>query len=120
MKPDSVNVLGKTYTIRYVTDSYKVGPDSYELLWGYIDHMAREISIYDNENLEDIFETLLHELMHGIGAILGIPALDGGTEESESLVNLLAISISDLLIRNNWISLEENPIKEEEEPSDAC
>jgi hypothetical protein len=108
MKPDSVNLLGKNYSIRYVEESYKVGPDSYELLWGYIDHMKREISIYDNNNLEDIFETLLHELIHGVGNLLGVEILNGSTEESELLVNILAVSLADMLVRNDWVNLEES------------
>jgi len=103
-KPESLNVLGIPYKIKYVdklTDVTK--NDRVTDIVGEIDYMDKTITIYDNgRSINDIWETLLHELIHGIGALLHIkPLID-----DETTVDLLALALNDFLFRNNLIKVD--------------
>ena len=105
MKPSSVNIFGREYKIEYVDRPSDVDIYKRESLWGQIDYWTRTIRIYDNgRNLEDIFETIIHEVLHGISEEMELGAFkdNGGHKE----LTILATALSDVLIRNKWIKLK--------------
>lgn len=104
MKPTSVNILGIKYSIEYVDKPSDVDIYKRESLWGQIDYWTRSIRIYDNgRSIEDVFETVLHEVLHGIAESLKLKSLqDGGHDD----LSLLALALTDVLYRNGWIAKE--------------
>jgi len=107
MKPESLNILGIPYKIRYVDKLTDVTPNNRITdVIGTIDYMDRIISIYDNgRSINDIWETILHEVIHGIAEALHIKPLTG--EENENYVDLLGLALGDFLFRNNLIKTGE-------------
>lgn len=108
MKPDKVNILGVDYSVTYCDNPSEVDMNKRKSLWGQIDYWERKIRIYENGRTpEDILQTLLHEVIHGIDT-----ALHMNLEEKADLeerVDLLALALADVLTRNKWIDLEGNP-----------
>jgi len=106
-KPNSVNILGINYTIQYVANPAEVDMYKRESLWGQIDFWTRSIRIYDNgRSMEDILQTIFHEVIHGIVCDLHMKAFNSNTDHEE--IDLLALGLTDVLVRNGWICLEEN------------
>ena len=104
MKPESVNILGVKYTIEYVDRPSEVDYHKRESLWGQVDYWTRTIRIYDNGRpLEDIWQTIWHEVLHSLAEALYIESLQG--QENESKVDILATAISDTLFRNGWVKV---------------
>jgi hypothetical protein len=107
MKPESLNILGIPYKVRYVdklTDVTK--NDRTTGVIGEIDYVDKIISIYDNgRSINDIWETILHEVIHGIAESLHIKPLTGN--ECEEYIDLLGLALSDFLFRNDLIKLGE-------------
>ena len=103
MKPEKVNILGIEYKIIYVDNPVEVDIYKRDALWGQIDYWTRTIRIYDNGDkpLEDIWQALWHEVVHGIVDLLHIKSLEG--KEKEDDVDLLALALNDILFRNEWI-----------------
>jgi hypothetical protein len=103
-KPESLNVLGIPFKIKYcdkLTDVTK--NDRTTNIVGEIDHTDKIISIYDNgRSMNDIWETILHEVIHGMVELLHIKPL----ENDEITVDLLALGITDFLFRNDLIKAE--------------
>jgi hypothetical protein len=105
MKPDSVNILGIEYSITYCDNPSDVDRNKRDSLWGQIDYWERKIRIYENERTpEDILQTLLHEIIHGIDTALHMNLEEAG--DLEDRVDLLALALADVLIRNKWIELD--------------
>jgi len=107
MKPESLNILGIPYKIRYCEKLTDVtGNSRITSVVGEIDHVDKIISVYDNgRSINDIWETILHEVIHGIAESLHIKPLVG--EENEINVDLLGLALSDFLFRNDLIKLGE-------------
>ena len=106
MKPETVNILGITYKIEYVKNPAEVDLFKRESLWGQIDYWTRTIRIYDNETtLEDVFQVLLHEILHGIGTALNLSILTDKDNHDE--LDVLALALADVMTRNGWITLED-------------
>ena len=106
--PRKVVILGKTYTIEYVDNPAEVDILKREALWGQIDYWTRTIRIYKNKReLEDVWVTIIHEVLHGILTDLQIKAL----KEQEDDIALLSLGLTDTLIRNGWLRL--SPCREE-------
>jgi hypothetical protein len=100
--PTEVNILGKHYSIIYVDNPADVDPRKRESLWGHIDYWTRTIRIYVNEiPIEDVWHTILHEVLHAIGKALHLEVLY--KTEDEETVDLLALALTDVLIRNGWL-----------------
>ena len=102
LKPTEVNILGKIYQIKYCDNPSEVDIFERKSLWGQIDFWTRTIRIYQKDfNAEDIFHSLLHEIMHGIESELCLKAFkeDNGHDE----LDILALALSDVLFRNNLI-----------------
>ena len=101
-KPDTVNILGIPYSITYVDNPAEVDLHKRQALWGEIDYWTRTIRIYDNGRPdEDVWETVMHEVIHGIASALNIASLEG--KEHEDDVDVLALALTDVLFRNDWI-----------------
>jgi hypothetical protein len=110
MKPQKVNILGIEYTITYVDKPSDVDIYKRKSLWGQIDFWTRSIRIYDkNSSLEDIWQTLIHEVLHGIAEAL---KLELGKEENDDELGLLALGIADVFFRNGWMIVREEWTKE--------
>jgi len=71
--PKKVNICGINYEITYVDKPSEVDIYKRESLWGQIDYWTRTIRIYDNgQPVEGIFETILHEVLHGLTSDLNL------------------------------------------------
>ena len=106
MKPASVNILGITYSITYVDKPSDVDIYKRESLWGQIDYWTRTIRIYDQDRTTaDILQTILHEVLHGIAQDLKLKSLDYSDEQKHDDLDILALALSDFLVRNEWIRL---------------
>ena len=99
MKPKKVNILGIDHEIIYVDKPSDVDVYERAALWGQIDHWTRTIRIYDNgRRVEDVFQTILHEILHGIASSL---KLELGDDDN---LDILALALTDVFFRNNWLS----------------
>ena len=103
--PDTVNILGKRYTIEYVDKPSDVDIFRRKSLWGQIDYWTRTIRVYaNNRSMEDVWETIIHEVIHGIASELNIDRLE--KDDAEDDVAVLSVALTDMLIRNNWMEIE--------------
>lgn len=101
-RPDSVVILGIQYNIEYVDKPSEVDIFKRESLWGQIDYWTRSIRIYDNDRTEeDIWETIWHEVLHGVIDALKLRCFSG--DECENDLGVLALAISDVIFRNGWM-----------------
>lgn len=99
MLPNKINILGIEYTIVYKESASEVDGQKRTALNGVIDYWERSIRIYDHGNrLDDIWQVLWHEIIHGIMTTLHI---DVPENEEERFVDLLATGINDVLLRND-------------------
>lgn len=106
-RPTEVNIIGIRYTIEYVENASQVDIFNRKSLWGQIDPWTRSIRIYDNGNSdEDVWQTILHEVVHGIGDAFHIDELFG-EDANERTVDMLARAFTDVLFRNNWLTLDQ-------------
>ena len=105
MKPEKVNILGVEYTITYVDNPSDVDIFKRESYWGQIDYWTRTIRVYDNGTRpkEDVFQTILHEVLHGIGESL---KMNINKSENHEELDILALALTDVLVRNDWIILK--------------
>lgn len=100
-KPKKVIILGKEYSIKYVSNPAEVDMYKRESLWGQIDYWTRTIRIYDNETTDtDIVETIIHEVIHGLEEDLKLKCF----KDKHDDLALLAMGLADTLIRNKWIT----------------
>jgi len=101
MKPDSVNILGKTYTIEYKDNPAEVDIFKRDSLWGQIDYWTRTIRIYDNKTVSgDTWHYIWHEVLHAIASELNLVL---NKSEYHDDLDILALALSDVLIRNGWM-----------------
>ena len=105
MKPDNVNIIGINYKITYVDNPVDVDIHRREALFGQIDYWTRTIRIYDpgTRPPEDIFETIIHEVLHGIGNALNLGI---NSEDNHEVLDVLALALTDTLVRNKWVELK--------------
>ena len=100
--PKTVNILGIKYTIEYCDNPVEVDINKRESFWGQIDFWTRTIRIYRQDRpVEDIWQTLFHEIIHGLVERLHMKALQDNKDDDE--VDLLAMGLTDVLIRNEWL-----------------
>ena len=108
MKPDKVNILGVEYSITYVDNPSEVDIYKRDSLWGQIDYWTRTIRIYDNDRrLEDIFHSLLHEVLHGISSALKLKLRDENMHDE-----------LDVIFRNGWIMQKDGNLYGEQKRED--
>ena len=108
-KPDKITIIGDTYTIQYCDNPSEVDLYKRQSLWGQIDYWTRTIRIYDNgRSVQDIWHSLLHEILHGIGESLKLDILDKGDMVDNSKheeLDVLARALTDTLFRNDLIKV---------------
>jgi hypothetical protein len=106
MKPTELNILGINYSVEYVDSPSDVDIHGRETLFGQIDFWTRSIRIHDNgRDIEDIWQILIHEILHGIAEALNLKLND---EEMHDELDSLATAIGDTLIRNGLLNLTPN------------
>ena len=104
-KPTEINILGIRYTVTYASNPADVDIYKRQTCWGQIDYWTRTIRIYDNGRpIEDIWQTILHEVLHGIGELLHIDTLMNDQNKEET-IGLLALALADVATRNKWWEL---------------
>lgn len=101
-------ILSVPYKVSYEKELFKVDKDKRTGLLGQTDYLDKNIRIYrpkgENSNNESVFQTLLHEIIHGIIFHLNIE--DHINEDMlETVVDNLATGLADTLIRNKIITL---------------
>ncbi len=105
MKPTEVNILGIRYTIEYVANPAEVDIFKRTSAWGQIDYWTRTIRVYDHGRPnEDIWQTILHEVIHGIAEQLHIKILTDDANHDQ--LDILALALTDVLFRNGWLQVE--------------
>lgn len=103
-KPTQANILGVVYSITYVDKPSEVDIYKRESLWGQIDYWTRTIRVYDNgRSLTDIWETIIHEVLHGIVERLHLKAL--GEDKNHDELDLIALALVDVFNRNGWMEM---------------
>lgn len=101
MRPTSINILGKVYSVEYVDKPSDVDIYHRQSLWGQIDHWTHSIRVYDSgDNGQEILDTILHEVLHGIVWAL---KMDDSKVDDETTVSLLAMALADVMTRNGWL-----------------
>ena len=103
-RPETVNILGLEYKIIYVDNPAEVDILKRSSLWGQIDYWTRTIRVYAaNRTDEDIWQTIIHEVLHGIAESLHLKNLQG--DQNHDSLDILALAIADVMFRNNWMPL---------------
>jgi hypothetical protein len=109
-KPQSLTILGKNYKISYHDKPSEVDHQRRHSCFGSIDTWDHTIRVYDDgTSIEEIWDTLLHEVLHAIGDALKLDILDKGTGEDtrkHEELGILALALSDTLIRNNLLKID--------------
>lgn len=102
-RPKEVNILGIIYQIQYVDNPAEVDMHKRKSLWGQIDYWTRTIRIYSKDRPEeDIWETIIHEVLHGIAEGLHLKSMMDDKNEDE--LDILSLALADVLFRNNWFN----------------
>ena len=97
--PEKIKIFDVTYTITYVDKPSEVDILERNLLFGQIDYWTRSIRIYKNDRtIEDIWQTIWHEVIH---AICDRMKIDDLINEIEKVTDLLATGIN-LVINDNF------------------
>ena len=109
MKPESLNILGINYKITYCANASEVDIHKRESCWGQVDFWTQTIRIYDNgRQVEDIWETIIHEILHVIGEKLKLECFDKGNikdERKHEELSIIATALTDTLFRNDLIKV---------------
>ena len=107
--PKNVNICGINYSIKYCDNAAEVDIFKRKTLWGQIDYWTRTIRIYDNGRpIEDIYQTLIHEILHGIEKAINIKCFIQEDEKESDELESLAVALTDTLIRNGWLTWKTN------------
>ena len=103
--------MGKLYRVEYTRDMVQTDVDKRNALWGQVDFHTRTIRVYIGKGDRkrqpaDLFETLLHEVIHAIMSDNQLlkDSLKDSVEEAftDNLGNVLA----DTLLRNKLVTYE--------------
>jgi hypothetical protein len=105
-KPEKLIILGIPYTIVYCDKPYDVDNEGRKSLFGCCDYWKREIRIYNAKKIEDIWETLWHEILHAIADLLKLEILNVENDKKHDELDILALALNDTLIRNNLIKID--------------
>ena len=110
MKPERINILGSVYSIEYCNRPSDVDLFKRESLFGQTDYWTQTIRIYDNgRSIQDIWKTIIHEVLHIIGECMKLDILDKGgmkDERKHEELDMLAVALADTFFRNNLILLK--------------
>jgi len=103
VKPDVLNICGIPYKIRYCQHESDVDSERDKPFLGYINYKTQTINVYDkNCNIEFIWNTIMHEVLHGIAESVCAKAFNDNEAELEPI----ARGLTDFLFRNDLIKLE--------------
>jgi hypothetical protein len=104
-RPSEINILGVRYQVTYVTNPAEVDIQHRQSLWGQYDPWTRTIRVYANQRPEeDIWQTVLHEVLHAIADLLHLKALTDNQNHDE--LDLVALAFTDVIARNGWMTFE--------------
>lgn len=102
--PYKINICGIIYSVEYKENPSDVDIHRRESLWGQIDYWTRTIRIYHNNNpLEDVWQTIIHEVVHGICNHLALNEFD--KPENHDDLDVLALGLFDTFARNGWLKI---------------
>jgi hypothetical protein len=102
--PSKINIVGIDYAVSYVDSPMDADPNRREAYWGSIDFWTRTIRIYRKDRTpNDILQTVIHEVLHGLREGLHIKALDAADSQQHRDLDLLATGLMDTLTRNGWL-----------------
>ena len=109
--PTSVNVGGIIYKIIYTDKASDTDIEGQQAMWGQIDYWTRTIRVYQkNRTIEDIIQTLLHEMLHAISQEYQLNMEDKEVnlntpsgEKETAFIEILSLVLFDTLRRNNWL-----------------
>ena len=102
MRPLSINILGKNYSVTYCDKSSDVDINGHTALWGQIDYWTNSIRVYSGRLDDEVFQTILHEVIHAIVKDLHINSISSAKDE-EDIIDLLSLGLADTLSRNEWM-----------------
>ena len=104
MKPNSINILGKEYSVTYVDKPSDVDVFKRSSLWGQVDPWTHSIRVYAPEGFsdEEILETIIHEVLEVIGEKLRLESFSDHDNHDE--LQLVALALADTMIRNDWLA----------------
>ena len=95
--------MGIEYTITYKDKPSDVDLYGRKSMWGEIDYWTRTIRVYDGGRSDaDIWETIFHEVLHGITEMLSLKSLTD--ENNHGDLGILALALTDVMFRNGWMS----------------
>jgi len=101
--PDKIKLLNITYTVEYVDKPSDVDIFKRNSCWGQIDFWTRSIRIYKGKlSVDDLWETLWHEILHGICEALHMKEFNDNKPENDQKIDLISLGIYDVLRQNNW------------------
>ena len=104
--PAAINILGSVYSVEYVDNPSEVDIFKREAVWGQIDYWTRTIRIFARDFAQsDIWKSIIHEVLHGIGQELKITMLQNQDNHDE--LDVLAVALVDTFIRNDWLTTGE-------------
>lgn len=112
--PDKLNIAGIEYPVKYVALDQEVDSEIAEQAQGQITYCPRAIRVMAgcptrHRRLEDIMETLLHEILHGVfeAAPLLVGEIFGDKEglAREPVITELCRLLCDTLNRNNLLRI---------------
>lgn len=100
--PENINILGIEYSVTYVDKPSEVDIHHRRSLWGQVDYWTRTIRIYDNGRpKEDVWETIVHELLHGLDEELKLKLFEG--DDGHDALSVLSLALTDTFFRNGWM-----------------
>lgn len=105
--PDNINIMSTNYTVNYINERSELDPVGLSILDGVILFDINEIRVYNKLDKETKFKTLFHEMVHGIVREMNIWEIQDH-ENSERIVDSVAIGLFDTLIRNRMIEVDDD------------
>lgn len=112
--PTSVKIIDQVYSIEYLDNPSKVDIFNRKSLWGQIDYWTHSIRIYRPDGRADleVWNSILHEILHGIIDGLKIEEIrELRSDEGEHVVHLLATGLNAVLNDNSFSFLKEEQAK---------
>jgi len=97
--PNKIKIFDATYTITYTDKPSEVDIFKRDSLWGQIDFWTRTIRIFNDDGKlsdDDIWQTIWHEILHGICNKLKLNDLG----DDDKTIDLLATGINSVIIDN--------------------
>lgn len=101
--PEKIIILGIEYSVTYVDKPSEVDIYRRKSLWGQIDYWTRTIRIYDvGRSKEDVWETIIHEILHGLDEELKLNLFQG--DDGHDALCVLSLALMDTFFRNGWMN----------------